>query len=122
VYFELLATSLNNLPKKNTYIALLVFCGGSEISTKAFVAILVFLLPQGKTSMMHTFSYCGVGDGDDVRLDETWHLVSNFAWLQGYHYLRETNLLPLLFTLPVKVKPIYHKSPFLQCFENMAHS
>jgi len=32
------------------------------------------------------------------RLDETWLLVSNFAWLLGYHYFRETNLSPLLFT------------------------
>jgi hypothetical protein len=32
------------------------------------------------------------------RLDETWLLVSNFAWLLGYHYFRETNLSTLLFT------------------------
>jgi hypothetical protein len=32
------------------------------------------------------------------RLDEPWQLVSNFAWLLGYLYFRETNLLPLLFT------------------------
>jgi len=51
---------------------LLVFCGGSEIGTKTSVAILVFLLPQGKSSMMHTVSYCdfggdGDGDGDEQR-------------------------------------------------------
>jgi hypothetical protein len=56
VYSELLATSLNNLQINNTlgdvvdiefsYTALLVFCGGSEISKKASVAILMFLLPQ----------------------------------------------------------------------------
>jgi hypothetical protein len=50
------ATLFNNLQINKTfedivdnefvYTALLVFCGGSEIRTKASVAILMFLLPQ----------------------------------------------------------------------------
>jgi hypothetical protein len=55
------------------------------------------------------------------RLDETWLLVSNFAWLLGYHYFRETNVTTLIH-VPVQFKPIYHKSPFFQCFGNMARS
>jgi hypothetical protein len=60
------ATLFNNLQINKTfedivanefvYTALLVFCGGSEIRTKASVAILMFdvLVATGKSNMMQT--------------------------------------------------------------------
>ena len=56
------------------------------------------------------------------RLDDTWRFVSNFAWLLGYHYFRETNLLPLLFTYRYRSNLFITKSLFFECFENMARS